>query len=177
MPESGKGERAMVEKEKITEATNEIDDEIQREAASRIIQCFLDADFPVKVKRISRSKPNDRFRVFCFAQKNKESVVINTDMWGFKGMVVQMRIFNNDSFKKLDELTENIRKQILYSRDCGFCWTQCAGKQYYFSYNGIEYIKCQNFGCNFKFKIADENDIASIIALVKREIDGETARE
>ena len=154
----------------ITEAINNIGDEVQREAANKIVQCFSDAGLPVKVKRFSRSKPNDRFRILCYVQKNKESVVINTDMWGFKGTAFQMRLFNNDSFQKLDELSENIRGQILNGRDCGFCWSKCDGRQYSFSYGGTEYIKCQNFGCNFRFRITDENDAASLIALTQREI-------
>ena len=154
----------------ITEAINNIGDELQRETASRIIHCFTEAGLPVKVKRFSRSKPDDRYRILCFVQKNKESVVINTDMWGFKGMAFQMRICNNDSFVKLCELSENIRGQIINGRDCGFCWSKCDGRQYSFSYDGRDYIKCQNFGCNFKFRIADENDAASLIALAQGEI-------
>lgn len=155
----------------ITEAINGITNELQRETASNIVRCFTEVDLPIKIKRFSRSNPNDRYRILCFVQKNKESVVINTDMWGFKGMAFQMRIFNIDSFKRLDELSGNVRDQILNGRDCGFCWSKCDGRQYTFSYGERDYIKCQNFGCNFIFRIADENDAGSLISLVKREID------
>ena len=155
----------------ITEALNTIGDGLQKEAARRIVQCFSDADLPIQVKRFSRSKPNNRFRILCFVQKNTESVVINTDMWGFGGMAFQMRIYNSDSFGRLDELSKNIRRQILNGRDCSFCWPKCNGKQYSFTYRETDYIKCRNFGRNFRFRVVDENDITSLIALVKREID------
>ena len=163
--------------QEILDATNEIMNDIQRNAAFRIVQCFTDAGLPIKVKRLSRAKPNDRFRIFCFAGKVKESVVINTDMWGFDGLRIQMRITNPDSFARLDELSENIRKQIIGGRDCNYCWDKCNGKQYAFSHNGMEYIKCQNFGCNFKFKIESEDDIISLIALAQREIDLANTKE
>jgi len=168
-----KGEVKIVTADKeIVEAIDSIEDELQKEMAGKIVRCFSEAGLPVKVKKFSRPKSNDRFRILSFIHKGRESVVINTDMWGFSGVAVQMRIFNNNSFERLDELTENLRSQILNSRDCGFCWSKCEGKQYSFSYGGTKYIKCQNFGCNFKFKITDENDVAGLIALTKREIDG-----
>ena len=154
----------------ITEALNTIGDELQKEAARGIVQCFLDTDLPIQVKRFSRSKPNNRFRILCFVQKSTESVVINTDTWGLGGMAFQMRIFNDDSFGRLDELSENIRGQILNGRDCSFCWPKCNGKQYSFTYGETDYIKCRNFGCNFRFRVVDENDITSLTALAKREI-------
>ena len=152
------------------EAINSIADETQREAASGIVRRFSEAGLPVKVKRLSHSKPCDRFRILCYVQKNKESVVVNTDMWGFGGLRIQMRIFNGESFERLNELSENIRSQIVNGRDCSHCWPKCDGKQYRFSYGGTEYVKCQNFGCNFRFKIADEADADNLTALTEREI-------
>lgn len=162
----------------VLEYTPELKDEIiaaingenEKEAARQIIARFVRAELPIKIKRYFLPKLCDTFRVLCFIKKSGEAVIINTDGFGFEGMTIQLRILNGDSFARLDELTQNIRAQILNAADCRFCSSKCGDKRYVFTYNGASFTKCQYLCANFRLKVADKDDIESVTALVEREI-------
>lgn len=162
----------------VQEYTPELKDEIiaaikgenEKEAARQIIALFVKAGLSLKIKRYFVPKLCDTFRVLCFIKKGGEAVIINTDGFGFEGMTIQLRILNGDSFARLDELTKNIRAQILNAADCRFCSSKCGDKRYVFTYNGASFIKCQYLCANFRLKVASQEDIASVTALTEREI-------
>ena len=148
-----------------------VDGDLNKEATKQIVGCFERAGLPIKVKRYFLPQLKDTFRVLCFIKKSSETVIVNTDGFGFEGLTIQLRILNSDSFVRLDELSENIRNQILTAGDCSYCSIKCDGKRYVFTYNGSEHSKCQMLCSNFRFKIEDEADIAGILKLVEREIE------
>lgn len=153
----------------------DINSDVAKKTARQIIRLFDEAGLTIKVKHIFPMKPTAYYRVLCFIKKSKETVIINTKQDNgpagvVEGMNIQLRIENENSFTTLDDLTENIRRQILNASDCRFCSPKCDGKRYIFTYHGTEYTKCQMLCSNFRLRVTDENDINSIIKLVGLEI-------
>lgn len=153
----------------------DIDGETAKEQARQIIKLFDEAGLTIKVKNIFPLKPNAYYRVLCFIKKSKETVIINTKQDNgpsgvVEGMTIQLRIEDENSFAKLDDLTENIREQILNASDCRSCSSKCDGKRYVFTYHGTEYTKCQFLCSNFRFRVADDNDVDSVTKLVEQEL-------
>lgn len=153
----------------------DIDGETAKKTARQIIKLFDEAGLTIKVKHIFPLKPSAYYRVLCFIKKSKETVIINTKqdngpLGVAEGMNIQLRIEDGDSFTKLDDLTENIRGQILNAGDCRFCSSKCDGKRYVFTHHGTEYIKCQYLCNNFRLTVADEHDVGSITKLVEHEL-------
>jgi len=142
----------------------------QKEAARQVARLFTEAGLTLKAKRHIMPQYGIVFRLQCYIQKSKETVILNTDGFDFIGMSVQVRIVNPDSLTKLDTLSVNIRKQILNGNDCRFCGDKCDGKRYQFTYNGTDYVKCHMLCSNFRFQVADQDDVNSVTALVAREI-------
>ena len=151
-----------------------IEDEPGKEITRRIIGLFSDAKLPIKVKHHGYDMPCSWYRISCCNRKNIDSVIISTKTGYGKsaiaGLILQVRIKTPQTFKKLDEFSTNVRKQILTGRDCNFCPTGCKGSDCIFEYQGNTFVKCMNIGCNFRLKDIDANDIDSIMAIVKAEV-------
>jgi len=162
----------------IMDCTPEILDEViaaikgepQKEAARQIARRFMDTGLTVKRKCYQAVQMQGVYRLLCFIKKNKEAVILSTDDFGFNGMSVQVRIQNPESLSRLDVLSENIRNQIVNGNGCGFCSTKCEGKRYQFAYNGTDYTKCHMLCSNFRFQVANPDDVDSVAALVEQEI-------
>jgi len=148
-----------------------IDGKPQKSATRQIVRRFAEAGLPIKVKRYFLRHLEDAFRVLCFIKKSGEAVIINTDGMGGNGMTIQLRILNGESFARLDELTESVRNQILHANDCRYCSPKCGKKRYVFAHRGAEHVKCQFLCSNFRLMVENKNDIASVMALVERELD------
>ena len=148
-----------------------IDGKSQKETVRRVIHAFAEAGLPIKVKRYFLPELKDTFRVLCFIKKSSEAVIMNTDGFGAEGMTLQMRLLNDTSFARLDALSEGIRHQIIHAGDCQYCSIKCGDKRYSFTYDNVAYTKCQFLCSNFRLKIANGNDVESVMALVQGELD------
>jgi hypothetical protein len=153
----------------------DIDGTVAKRTARQIIKLFDEAGLTIKVKHIFPTKPSAYHRVLCYIKKSKETLIINTKQDNgpsgvVEGMNIQLRIEDANSFTKLDDLTDNIRRQILNASDCRFCSPKCEGKRYIFTYHGTEYTKCQMLCSNFRLRVTDENDVDSVTTLVEQEL-------
>jgi len=154
----------------LDEVVTVISGETQKEAARQIARLFMEAGLTVKAKRHIMPQYGIVFRLECYIKKSKEAVILNTDGFDFDGMSAQVRIANPDSLTQLDALSANIRMQILNGNNCRFCGDKCDGKRYQFTHDGASYVKCHMLCSNFRFQVATEADVNSVLALIKREI-------
>ena len=148
-----------------------LENPVDRKIALAILQAFANNELTYQARTMYKPsnivEPDD-YRVFCYIKKSKEALIINTK-WDnlFR---LQVRILNQSTFEKLDEYSENIKNQILNAGDCGNC--PCKKKVTYdFAYKGKQYKKCHMICNNFWFCNFNENDIDSIIDIIKREIE------
>ncbi|MDR0883337.1 MAG: hypothetical protein LBN05_01820 [Oscillospiraceae bacterium] len=141
-----------------------------RDLAEKLICRFREARLPIKVKCHEYGTPWAWYRLSLFNAENVEVVIISTKTGYGKsaapGLHLQIRITNMTTFEKLDALTPHIRNQILGGRDCCFCLCGCKGSDYVFAYQGQNYVKCKNIGCNFRLKDIGEDDVESVMMIV-----------
>ena len=154
----------------------DIEGEAAKSAARGIIEAFDKNGLTIKVKHIFPTKPAAYFRVLCFIKKSKEAVIINTkNDLGPKGVIpgmnIQLRIENGSTLVGLDEFTENIRSTIINGNDCCYCSEKCKRNCSVFTYNGINYVKCQFICSNFRFHDIEESDISDLLYIVNGEIE------
>ena len=135
------------------------------------MKCFADRSLPVRVKQYNQPCMKGTFRIMCFIKKSAEAVIINNKGMGRDGVSIQVRIDDRNTLSKLDDFNENIRNQILNSGDCGHCSSKCEGKQYVFTYQENEYVKCHFLCNNFSFQNINKNDIADLIEIINNEIE------
>jgi len=159
----------------------DIEVQAAKDAARAILRRFDEANRPIKVKHLFPEEPCGYYRVQCFVKKSKEAVIINTKTDdGHKntigGMNVQLRIENRDTLTKLDEMSDNIRDQILGAGNCRHCCTKCEGKQYSFAYKGTDYLKCHFICSNFRFSSFEAGDLPSLMRILGGEIDRKRAK-
>ena len=136
----------------------------------QIIKCYTDYGLPVKIKLYEQKCMEGTFRILCFIKKSAEAVIINNKGMGHDGVSIQVRIDDRDVFNKLDNLSDNIKKQIINSKDCRYCSSKCENKKYTFNYKKNEYIKCHFICSNFSFINLNKNDINCFIGIIKNEI-------
>jgi hypothetical protein len=110
------------------------------------------------------------YRIFCYIKKGKEGLIINTNGWHVESIWLQVRILNNDTFKKIGEYSENIRNSFLNARDCEMHSDECGIRAYTFQYQGKVYRKCHMICDVFGFRNLTEQDIPSIMDIVQGEI-------
>ena len=149
---------------------NTFNTEEEKEITQQIVKSFLDNGFPVKVKHYNQLCMKGIYRILCFIKKNAETVIINNKGMGHDGVSIQVRIDERSIFERLDNFSENIRKQILEAANCGYCSSKCEGKKYTFTYQGKEYTKCRFICNNFSFQNIETNDISNLIDIINNEI-------
>jgi len=147
----------------------------ERNLAEQIITRFADAGLKIQVKHLYYDKPHAFFQVRLFIKKSAEHVIINTKTHHGKGTitdesVIQIRISNQSTLDNLDTLSENVLNQIINGGDCGNCYPTCEGKQYRFSYQGKDYIKCRVMCNNFHFTGLAETDIPAFMTMIDNEL-------
>jgi hypothetical protein len=150
--------------------TNTFNTQEEKEVTRQIVKCFVDNGFPVKVKQYNQPCMKGTYRILCFIKKNTESVIINNKGMGRDGVSIQVRIDDRSILEKLDNFSENIKKQILNAANCGYCSSRCEGKKYVFTYQSKEYIKCRFICNNFSFQNIENNDIKDLMNIVNNEI-------
>ncbi len=141
----------------------------------RILNVFLDAGLPIKVKHLFPDTPKAYYRILCFIKKSAESVIINTrtDLGKdgvIDGLSIQICIANKKTFDMLGDFTESIRTQIIGGNECRYCSAKCEGKRYEFTYAGIQYTKCRYLNSNFRLTMQNENDVNNIVDIIKNEL-------
>ena len=141
-----------------------IDDPNGKTITAEILNLFRDNGLTYKVK-----DDGSRYRIFCYIKKSKESVILGT-MDNRKGFIVQLRITDRTVLTKLDDLSENVRNCMLNGPNCNeSCFRKCE-TVYVFNYRDKEYRKCRTLICNFIFKNLQNEDIASLMGLIRNEI-------
>jgi len=93
----------------------------ERELTRKIIECYVENGFTVRVKQYNQPCMEGTYRILCFIKKSAEAVIINNKGMGRDGVSFQIRIDEREIFERLNELSENIRKQILNATDCSYC--------------------------------------------------------
>ena len=117
----------------------------------------------------------------CYAIKQGEFIMSNAmEIVNITPGLLQtiLTTFNTDNereltrkiFERLNELSENIRKQILNATDCSYCSSKCECKKYIFTYQGNEYTKCRFICNNFYFQNISNNDINDLMDIINNEI-------
>lgn len=144
--------------------------ENEKEAARRIVNCFIERGLPVQVKQYNQPCMEGTFRVLCYIKKGTEAVIINNKGMGRDGVSIQVRIEDRSILNKLGDLSENVRRQILNSANCGYCSAKCGDKKYSFTYQEREYIKCHFICNNFTFQNMHNNDIQNLMYIIDNEI-------
>lgn len=148
----------------ITEICQNIGGVVGKTITAEVLKLFHNNGLTYKVR-----DDGSRYRIFCYIKKSKESVILGT-MYNRTDFIVQLRISDRTVLNKLDELTENIRNNMLNGPNCKeSCFRKCE-TVYAFSYRDKEYRKCQALICNFIFKNLQNEDIASLIGLIQNEI-------
>ena len=142
----------------------------ERELTRKIIECYVENGFTVKVKQYNQPCMKGTYRILCFIKKSAEAVIINNKGMGRDGVSFQIRIDEIGIFERLNELSENIKKQILNATDCSYCSSKCEGKKYIFTYQGNEYTKCRFICNNFYFQNISNNDINDFMDIINNEI-------
>ncbi len=142
----------------------------EKEAARRIVSCFIEHGFPVKVKQYNQPCMEGTCRVLCFIRNSAEAIIINNKGMGRDGVSIQVRIEDRSTLSKLDNLSENLRSQVLNSANCGHCSAKCGDKKYTFSYQDRNYVKCHFICSNFSFVNIGKSDIDSLMCIVESEI-------
>lgn len=152
-----------------------VDNTLEKSLIDQIIEEFYKAGLFIKIKHCFPDMPKAYYRILCFIKKSSEAVIINTRQdLGKDGVVdglnIQIRITNQYTLNNLDQLSENVRNQIVNANDCRYCSEACIGKKYVFSYNNIDYAKCQYLCSNFRIMIENIDDIKSVMDIIKAEI-------
>lgn len=153
----------------------DVDENSEKLIIKKTIEMFCDAGLTIKVKHLFPNTLNAYYRIMCFIKKSAEAVIINTrtDI-GKEGVInghnIQIRICNQNTLDNLDQLNESIRNQIINAQDCRFCSNKCVGKRYVFTYNNTEYTKCQYLCSNFRIIVDNEEDVNSVIDIIRAEI-------
>ena len=142
----------------------------EKNLARQIVKCFTDNGLPVKIKQYHQECMKGTFRILCFIKKSTEAVIINNRGMGHDGVSFQVRLDDRSTLSKLDDLSENIRNQILNSRNCGNCSSKCENKKYVFSYNKKKYSKCRYLCSNFSFLELNKADNICLMNIIKNEI-------
>ena len=87
---------------------------------------------------------------------------------------IQLRINNRSTFHKLANYSENIRNAIVNAKPCKSCPNSegvfTGHSEYIFTYEGIEYRKCQAMCTNFVLRNLQVKDIESLIDIINRDI-------
>ncbi|MBN1777268.1 MAG: hypothetical protein JW811_04020 [Clostridiales bacterium] len=149
-----------------------LDDPLESRLTLSILHAFIDRGLTYKTRTNWKPKHSgepDSYRVFCYVRKSKEALIINTKHTDTKALLVQTRILNPSTFGRLDEYSENIRRQILHSSaDCRHC--EGCDKAYVFRYAGKPYRKCHMICNNFLLSVGNDDDVRSVMDIVNREI-------
>lgn len=137
-----------------------------------VLHAFLANGLTYQTKTAWKPKNSaapDSYRVFCYIKKSKEAMILNTEYYDDGSFLLQVRILDSSTFDKLDELSENIRNQILHAYyDCKNCG--CSEKAYVFQHEGHEYRKCRMLCGNFRLSVRNDEDIESVMDIINREI-------
>ena len=152
-----------------------IDNCDDKETIRKIVGRFIDCGLPVKVKRYNQKVMDGTYRILCFIKKSAEAVIINNKGMGREGVSIQVRIVDRSVLDKLDELSENIRNQILNAADCGHHSVKCD-KQYAFTYRKNKHEKCHFLCNNFCFQNMNEQDVYTLMEIIKNEIEYKLTR-
>lgn len=149
---------------------NTFNTEEEKEVTRKIVKCFIEHGLPVKVKQYYQPCMKGTYRILFYIKKNAETVIINNKGMGRDGVSIQVRIDERSTLERLDNFSENIRKQILEAANCGYCSSKCEGKKYTFTYQSKEYTKCRFICNNFCFQNIERNDINDLLTIINNEI-------
>ena len=144
--------------------------EDEKEIVRQIVKRFEDCGLPIKTKQYDQPCMEGTFRILCFIKKSAEAVIINNKGMGREGVSIQVRINDKGILDRLDDLSENVRNQILNSGNCRNCSSKCENKKYSFKYQKKAYLKCHFICNNFFFQNLDKNDIKCLLSIIKNEI-------
>lgn len=148
----------------VADVCKNINDETGKTITAEILNLFHDNGLTYKIK-----DDGSRYRIFCYIKKSKESIIIGTRD-NRKDFIVQLRITDRTVFNKLDDFSENIRNSMLSGPNCKeSCFRKCE-TVYVFNYRDKEYRKCQALICNFIFDSLQNQDIVSLMSIIKNEI-------
>lgn len=145
--------------------------DIDKKIIAEVLGLFRNMGHSIKIRTQWKAKDDmrpDAFRVFCYIGKSKESVIINTRSYEGSCFMLQIKIRNLSTLENLDLLSENIQSQIINARPCRSCG--CPEKAYAFSFNGQTYRKCHMLCDNFQLSHFSEEDVDSVIRIVKSEL-------
>ncbi len=70
----------------------------------------------------------------------------------------------------MDEFSTNVRNAFINGYDCKAPYCSNDGCEYVFTYQGKEYRKCHMLCFNFTFTSIDEDDIESLMTIIRNEI-------
>jgi len=144
------------------------DDIVGKKLALQILNEFQDNGLTYKVK----TNDNMQLRAYCYIKKSKEAMILGTRGYKSDGTFeIQIRILDKTTFNKLDEYSDSVRNWILSApRNCRAPHCCNCGSEYKFIYQEKEYQKCHMLCDNFIFHHLNEEDIPSIMDIVRREI-------
>lgn len=141
-----------------------INDETGKTITAEILNLYQDNGLTFKIK-----DDGSRYRIFCYIKKSKESVIIGTKDCR-KHFIVQLRITDRTVLNNLDDFSENIRNGMFNGPDCRGLNCRNCETVYVFNYRNNEYRKCHTLLCNFIFFNLQNQDIASLMGIIKNEI-------
>jgi len=105
---------------------------------------------------------------YFYKKDRKETAVIHIECDG--SFAVNIRPLNAAEYShRFGELNENVRGLCLNGPDCRHCG-YCTN-EYYFEYEGKEYVKCQIICANFSLRGLKKDDINSVLLLLDWETD------
>lgn len=142
----------------------------ERDLARKIVALFLGHGLSVKVKQYHQACMKGTYRILCFVKKSAEAVIINNKGMGREGVSFQVRLDDRSVLKNLDNLSDNLKNQIIAAADCGYCSTKCDKKKYIFTYQGQEYVKCHFLCNNFIFQNLDRDGNSDLLEIIDNEI-------
>jgi len=150
----------------INDVYSSIDDEVSKKLTKNIVDLFVEHNLTYKI----RMGYGNIYRIFCFIQKSKEALIINSVGKNFGPYEIQIRINNKLTFDKLGHYSKNVRDQIIGGKDCRKPYCCNCGKEYIFQYLDKNYRKCHMLCDNFYFRNLNDEDIDSILDIVRNEI-------
>lgn len=143
-----------------------------KQIMASVLSMYREKGYSIKYRTQWKAKNDvspDAYRIFCSIGKSKESLILNTCSYDEAAFMLQLKIRNLSSLLQLDRLSENIRSQILNAkRDCKNCG--CPEKAYVFTYSGTTYRKCHMLCDNFRLFHFTEEDVESVLFLIKNEL-------
>jgi len=151
----------------VDEVIESISDPVSREISERILRLFADNGLTYRIK----TGYGNVYRIFCYIRKSKEALIINPIGKNFGPFELQMRIKRQDTLDSLELFSPNVVRQILASKDCAGPFCVNCGSEYRFTYKGKPYRKCHMLCDNFVFRRLTDEDIDSVVSIVKSEID------